>query len=157
MSDTSLPKTGLRAEVPILARVLTYVGAVPFLAGLAVAIFGSIFGIEADTIRRAVQAYAAIILSFLGGVHWGWALTMTSPRVRDTWLVISVVPSLVALAAFLFPAKTSFLIFAVLFLAQGLFDIFVFRRRAQSPWYPRLRLEVTAAVVVILALTGAVS
>ena len=49
----------------------------------------------------ALVAYGAVILAFLGGVHWGFALPEPSGRGERARLVLGVVPSLVGWVALL--------------------------------------------------------
>lgn len=144
----------LPGGVPRIARILTYAGLVPFLAGFVVALFGPPGGLSADLAMLAFKGYAAVILAFLGGVHWGMGLTLDSPDAQTRTLVISVLPPLIGAIALLAGPAAAFTIFAVAFLVQGLLDIVYFRRFRKGGWYARLRLEATAIVVVILALSA---
>ncbi len=84
----------------LVGRRLGLAGLVPFVVTLAAAWLapppGQVVAIQ------AFLFYAAIILSFLGGVHWGLALAGASgsePAGRR--LVVGVLPSLVAWPALL--------------------------------------------------------
>jgi hypothetical protein len=82
------------AQLPSLARTLGYAGLLPPLIGLVTIVVADRYGGIAVWL---VWAYAALILSFLGGVWWGLALASDPPR----WLYpMAVLPSLVALASF---------------------------------------------------------
>ena len=83
---------------------LGYGGLLPFVAG-ALAVVTH----QGEWALRALLAYGACILSFLGAVHWGWVLAPGSaagrlPVVRT--LALGVVPSLVGWVALLLPAGT---------------------------------------------------
>ena len=87
------------------ARPLGYFGLVPFAAGALVMWLG---GPElAGFAERAVLAYGAVILSFMGAVHWGLAMHSAHPR-RNRQLALSVVPALVAWVALLLPPVAAF-------------------------------------------------
>jgi len=66
-----------------LYKKFGYAGAVPFLvlAGLAF-YFSPVQGAVLDFIAQAQVAYAAIILSFLGGIHWPFAIQPRGGRSR---------------------------------------------------------------------------
>lgn len=88
--------TGLsRPAVPPVARRLGLAGLLPQLAVVAVLIEGDI-GARFSALALG-YAYAALILSFLGGLWWGLAARAARP---PDWLwAAAVVPSLVALAS----------------------------------------------------------
>jgi hypothetical protein len=91
------------ASVPSAVAWLGGLGIVPF-AGLSLATpFAS------DVLRTqlsfALLAYGAIILSFLGGIHWGLAIGAVPQSDNMLWprIALSILPSLVAWAALLAP------------------------------------------------------
>jgi hypothetical protein len=81
--------------LPQLARKLGYAGLLPQLAMVAVLLQGRL---EERFIALSIAyAYAALILSFLGGLWWG--LAARAER-APTWLwYAAVAPSLIALAS----------------------------------------------------------
>jgi hypothetical protein len=89
---------------------------------------------------RGQILYGASILAFLGGLHWGFALSgRLSERAARIALVWSVVPSLIAWSAAWMPEQA-----ALLGLAGGLVLAWVFDQRAWphygiGPWFLRLR------------------
>ena len=85
-----------------IARWLGYLGLIPFVAGGALALFGD--GAASALGLRAVIAYGAVIVSFVGAIHWGLALAGGAPAGR--LYVVSVLPSLVAWPALLVDART---------------------------------------------------
>ena len=61
------------SEVPSAALSLGLWGAVPFLVLSVLSIFvDDLWGVNVES---ALIAYGAVILSFLGGVHWGMAIS----------------------------------------------------------------------------------
>ena len=88
--------------VPSLPRWLGWAGLLPQIACVAVLYLGP------EEWRYSALAlafaYAALILSFLGGMWWGIAATAPAAERRNAlgWLwIAAVLPSLVALACFL--------------------------------------------------------
>lgn len=79
---------------PPLARLLGYAGLLPQIAAVGALALGAQ---GRFTIGVLGFAYAALILSFLGGAWWGLAARAPDPP-RWTWIA-AVSPSLVALAA----------------------------------------------------------
>ncbi len=98
-----------------------------------------------------VTAYGAIILSFLGGIQWGFA-TRNVPVGNEhiallRRLSMSVLPSLMAWAALLVPRETGLLVLAGAFLLVFASDIRAARMNAAPGWYPSLRMPLTFLVV----------
>jgi len=140
-------------NVPPSAAWLGGLGALPFigLAGAAPFLDSAprMFAVH------ALAAYGAVILSFLGGVHWGLAIVSGSngdhPEFR-TRLILSVAPSLAAWAALLFPEKTGLLTLAAAIAAMLWVDIRATRAGHAPQWYPKLRIPLTCVVVAALLL-----
>jgi hypothetical protein len=90
MNDTDSPQSS--PTVP-LALWLGYAGLIPFVAGAALA--WQLPHESRPFAAVALSAYAAVIVSFLGGIHWGIGFRDGRP-----WLFVwGVVPSLVAAVA----------------------------------------------------------
>jgi len=103
---------------------------------------------------HGLLTYGAVILSFLGGIHWGAAMTrsisQTDHRIDAGRLGISVVPSLVGWASLLLDARYGLALLAVGFAANLLLDIRSTRQGLVPPWYRGLRQPLTMVVVVAL-------
>lgn len=139
------------SRVPPAVLALGLGGLIPFVVCAGAVVLRISLPVIGDP-ARALLLYGAIILSFLGGVRWGLALRMAESGLRTRQFVISVVPSIAAWFALLLAAGAGFGLMA------GLFIILWSEDRAlpaigAPPWYPRLRLLLTA--VVVAALTGA--
>jgi hypothetical protein len=94
--------------MPRAAAILGYCGLVPF-AGLAAAVVVAPEPMDARA-AFALLAYAATILSFLGGVQWELATaasTLTSSQ-RTLHLALSVAPQLLGWSALLAPLPYGF-------------------------------------------------
>lgn len=130
---------------PRPARVLGYLGLIPFVAG-ALLMWVPPLAILAE---RAVLSYGAVILSFMGAVHWGLAMHSTHPA-RDRQLALSVLPALVAWVALLLPPLAAFPVLIVSFTALNAVDRQAVAMGAAPRWYPTLRFPLTVIVVVCL-------
>jgi hypothetical protein len=89
-------------SIPTLPRLLGLAGLLPQIACVAVLYAGP--AEWRDPAQAIAFAYAALILSFLGGMWWGIAAAAPAAERRHTlgWVWIAAVsPSLVALACFL--------------------------------------------------------
>jgi len=134
-------------------------GALPFIA-LAIAAW-STGGAVANGTVSAVIAYGAVILSFIGGVHWGFA---SGPMAADgssaamtPLLVASVLPSLVAWVALMLPAPWSTAVLGIAFVAVLPLDRWAMAQSLAPNWWMRLRLPLTVAVAALLFITCAAS
>jgi len=121
-----------------LALGLGLGGLLPFV-GLAVLAWGG-STVGPTWALRGLILYGASILAFLGGLHWGFALSgRLSDRAARIALIWSVVPSLIAWSAAWMPEQA-----ALLGLAGGLVLAWAFDQRAWpqygiGPWFLRLR------------------
>lgn len=141
----------LRKDVPQAAFVLGFLGAVPFV-GLA--LLGVLGGPLGDWARVALLAYGAVILSFMGGVHWGWAMAADEPSYAR--LGTSVLPSLLGWAGLLVGGTPGFIILAVSFAALLWLDLQAIAEGRAAPWYRSLRWPLTVIVVASLIIASVV-
>ena len=99
-----------------------------------------------------LSAYGAVVLSFVGGIHWGVAMVHQRMRESDrtVFMAWSVVPVLAGWASLLLPAKTGLLLMASSFVVHYAADRQLAQRFALPAWYLRLRGGLTAVVVLCL-------
>ncbi|MGS4884328.1 DUF3429 domain-containing protein [Roseibium sp. MB-4] len=138
-------------DVPLTVFLLTAAGFLPFGA----LSFGAVFlPAEAQAwILPAQHAYAAVILSFLGGIYWGWEFAMTfvqSRPVSPVRLVIGVLPSIFGWLALFLSGIWTALALTACFLTWLGYDLWRTQSHSAPRWYPKLRIPVTVAVVVSL-------
>ena len=137
-------------EVPVPARWLGFSGLIPFVAA---AVAGLVGGPPLhDLSLRALLAYGAVILSFLGGVRWGLTIATPTPDSLFKELTISVLPSLLGWASLLLPLVCGLWALAIGITAMLVVDI----QLPQAPlWYRLLRipLSVGAISALIVSLT----
>jgi hypothetical protein len=144
-------------QLPATVAALGYGGLVPFIVFCAAASQGDM---HADLWRAALFSYAAVILSFVGALHWGFAMTAPGldARQRAHLYRWSVVPALLAWPALLVYAKPAMLLLVVGFAAQYRQD----RRLATHAgregflpaWYLPLRLRLSVVACVCIAVGG---
>jgi hypothetical protein len=134
------------------ASLLTYAGAIPFVAIAVLAASGLDHAIPFDA-RQAALVYGALIVSFLSGIHWHIALTpVESPR------HLLVLTNAFALAAwgivFVEPASAAWLLFATLFALLLLVDRLLFGVGLLPSWFYRLRIRISVIVIASLLVAG---
>jgi len=135
--------------VPSPAKELGLAGLIPFVV-LATALWYVDPGWQA-LVHEALLAYGAVILSFMGAVHWGLAMPEMDARERSWQLGLSVVPSLLGWVALLLPPQVGgysvlLIAFALLCVADGR----AAKRGLAPEWYPALRVPLTTVVVACL-------
>ena len=126
-------------------------GLLPFVGGAALVWF-----VHPDVhpyVALGLSAYAALILSFLGGLHWGIAMRMASPPASlFAW---GVVPSLLAWAALMMPPSAGLVLHGVLLLVCYAGDRRVYPRHGLAGWLTlRFRLSAVAALSCFLGAAG---
>ena len=129
------------------ARALGYGGLIPFAAALAVLAFGDT---DAAFATRALVAYGAVILSFVGAVHWGIGL-MHGASAPRALLLVSVVPALLGWLSLLVVAQVGLVLQIVAFTVLYGYERLTLWDFAFPAWYRVLRRHLTAAVVAMLA------
>jgi hypothetical protein len=97
----------------------------------------------------ALLAYAAVIVSFLGGIHWGLAMPQGRPRLG--LLVWGVLPSLLAWAGLLLNSAWGLLLMAASLLLCYVVDCQVYRALQLGGWLGLRALLTGVAVVACLA------
>lgn len=140
---------------PTPVGLLGYGGLLPFI-GLALVIpFSDEHG---EFLGRALVAYGAVILSFVGALHWGFAMTLQelSPEQRRARFIWSVLPALIAWPSTLLPVPLGCVLLIVGFAAHYWQDRHMVRALRLPDWYLPLRIQLTSVASVCL-LIGAIA
>ncbi|OSZ64702.1 DUF3429 domain-containing protein [Hydrogenophaga sp. IBVHS2] len=134
-----------------LIDLLGYGGLLPFV-GLALLLW-LVTPDLAPWVAMALSAYAALIASFLGGIHWGVAwlrMERGQPGAR-THLAWGVTPSLLAWPGVLMPAYAGLVWLAVVLVLCYLVDRRLYPAAGLSPWLAlRFRLSAVAALSCLI-------
>ena len=129
------------------ARWLGYAGLLPFVAGAA----ASFLAPTAALAPAVLATYAAVILSFLGGIHWGLGMLRGRP-LAFAW---GVVPSLIAWPALWLPTPAGLLVLAAALVLCLAVDRQTYPGHGLAAWLPlRLQLTLVAAASCALAATA---
>ncbi len=138
------------APMPRTVAWLGYGGLIPFLA-LAPA---SLLDLRHATLwSSALYAYGATILSFIGALHWGMAmslpeLTGDQRAVRYAW---SIVPALIAWPAMLLSPPLAAPLLLAGFIGHYLQDRRLARQTRLPGWYLPLRVRLSSVACLCLA------
>lgn len=138
--------------LPRAVAWLGYGGLLPFLALAPASLLDQHHGAAWSD---ALYAYGAIILSFIGALHWGLAMSLPelTERQRSTRFVWSVVPALIAWPAVLLSPPLAAPLLVVGFVVHYLQDSRLARQASLPDWYLPLRLRLTTVAVFSL-ITG---
>ncbi len=131
-------------KIQTTAKILGYAGLIPFV-GLAILNYLQIY--PNLNIAAALLFYGAIILSFIGALHWGFGMSLgaLSHNEQNWRLIWSVIPALIAWFALLCPIALCVYLLITGFLLQLWQDYRLTRiSEANIPdWYFSLRWQLT--------------
>lgn len=131
-----------------LGNLLGWLGIIPFTIGALCSyepIFGDFFS------PQILVFYSAVVVSFLGAVHWGMAMQGGRHPTSNIQLVYSVVPSLLAWLIITFlGAVTALNALGGVFLGAFLADWWFAKRGLLPVWYINLRVKLTIVVCICL-------
>jgi hypothetical protein len=127
------------------ARWLGYAGLLPFAASAAAIWWGG--GEVRALALDALLAYAAVILGFVGALHWSRGMD-SAAGAQPGQLLFSVLPALLAWIALLIPAAHGLGLLMCGFVLVYRYDLSYWRA---WPWFLRLRGRLTAGAIAALA------
>ena len=136
----------------LVAVRLGYLALLPFALGTALVWFA-----PAEWSARAagaVSAYAAVVVSFIGGIYWGLGFQKNDPH--WTLFVWGVVPSLVAAAALMLPVAAALVVHGATLIVCYLVDRKFYPANEIGRYLPlRLQLTLGAVTACFAAALGA--
>jgi hypothetical protein len=153
MTKLSNPVDSFKATmpqiIPPIVAWLGYGGLLPFVA-LAAAVWFD--GNHSSLWRDALVGYGAVILSFVGALHWGFAMSQSdmTAHQRTRSFVWSVVPSLLAWIALLMTPNYAVMLLVVGFLIHFWQDRRLVQLVNLPAWYLPLRLKLTLVACLSL-------
>jgi len=136
--------------IPRSALYLALGGLVPFLVCAGVTLSGNqvvLRGAEDEIMLR----YGIIILAFMSGVLWGFA-TNASGKMASVAYGLSVLPALWAFFTAVGPTPQALGALIPGFYGLLALDYYFWRAGLAPPWWLRLRLPLTAVVMVTLGI-----
>ena len=129
------------------AKALGYAGLIPFV------VFSIGCWIPLPYVTNApyiLITYGAVILSFMGAVHWGVAMANKDQQ-QGKFFISSVLPALIAWPALLLAQPLALVILLAGFIGLYTYDRSVEKAQALPGWYIPMRTRLTAVVVLCLA------
>ena len=145
------PASAISAPPDPVALRLGYAGLLPFVLGAALT-----WIVRPDAhpyVTQGLSAYAAVIVSFLGGIHWGFGFrAQPLDPARFAW---GVVPSLVAWVAVLMPAYAGLVVHGAMLIVCYVVDRRVYPLQGAGAWLTlRFRLTAVASLSCFLGAAG---
>ena len=135
---------------PQLAKLIGFGGLIPFVGCAALMYAGNTGASIIALFASAV--YGAVILSFVGAVHWG--LTMRGDR-SPYWYIWSVMPAILGwLAIVLLDIKISLLALAIAFTLAWSVDRQASLQGLIPAWYMQMRHILTIGAATSLLATA---
>ena len=131
--------------------LLGYGGLVPFvLLTIATALDRE----NAKFWSDALFSYGSVILTFVGALHWGFALAIAGipDKQRDAVLIWSVVPALIAWVALLFDGVATGYVLILGFAIHYWQDTRLHNGGFLPPWYLPLRFQITIVACICMSL-----
>ena len=142
--------TSAATSIPAPALLLGAGGLLPFAGGAAAQILT-----HDPRWLPLLASYGAVILSFVGALHWGYAVrdvpTGASAWLRYGW---SVVPALAGWICLMLPATIAVMALAGALVACLVMDEFFSRGIAMPAWLLPLRRALTAGGAGCLLIAG---
>ena len=151
MSNPTAPA----ANPDTTALRLAYAGLLPFVLGALL-----VWAVRAEVqayVALALSAYAAVVLSFLGGIHWGLAMRQPQPATTGLArsLVWGVVPALVAWPAAVMPPDAGLVILGAMLIVSYAVDRRLYPAHGVAAWLTlRFRLSAVAAMSCFIGAAG---
>ena len=138
-------------RLPLAALGLGILGLLPFFGlALQVAAGWPLNPRMTGPALYGLLIYGGVIVSFLGGVHWGLALTDATAATAWRRYAAAVLPSLGASAAVFAGGRSGLIGLAALLAILLLYEHWSCRRNETPPDYLRLRNLLTAGAVTSL-------
>lgn len=138
-------------RLPWLATLLGLAGLLPFIGcGFASVAQNAPWGLP------ALVGYGAVMLGFLGAVHWGLALApqpagaAPPPEIERARLLLGAIPALIGWVALLIPQWAGLIVLIAGFVAVLVAEVAGHRRLLVPPGYMWLRWILSIAVIAIL-------
>ena len=136
--------------------LLGYLGLIPFIVSSVLVWIPEYHHIA----TQSLTTYAAVIVTFIGGVHWGIAMQTLNAIDNDhhsvsTQFIFSIIPSLVAWIAVVMNQSYSLLIIAICFVLFWYIEKVFFNKTLKN-WYRSLRTNLTfvATICIVIGWLG---
>lgn len=140
------------AKTPKIALLLGWGGVIPFVAAAAAKVFGDAI-IDLYALAWG-SAYAGVIITFIGAVHWGIAVMHPEDKKRMIPMIWSILPALAVWPVMTLPpiARLPFFIVGLIIVWGA--DMMSYKRGHLPKWYMQLRHGLTVVATGSLLTIG---
>ncbi len=133
--------------------LISLIGLVPIVIFTIAITFSGMQSGVVPVLIDAFKTYAAILLSFLGGIRWGVALNKDSQKNIERSILAATIAPLIGWVAIFVAEPLCFAILIVGYAGQGAWDNISAHRGLMPLWFARIRMIMTTLVVISLAVT----
>ena len=137
-------------QLKTLAYLLGFSGLVPFISLTIVPWVALPYP---EDPHKLLIAYGAIILSFMGAIHWGIAMSVKTD-LSSSQLGLSVMPALLGWLAFMLPLVHGYSLLILSFIYLCIYDKYINKHGLLPDWYLPMRIILTSVVVLCLAVAA---
>ena len=144
-------------NMPKAAKWLGYLGSVPFVISSLGVFFLASDPFLSGLFRATLIGYGADILSFLGGIRWGTALSRSDSSGQNWEMALSILPPFFGWICVLVPnPAAALLLLSCCYVWQIFIDMRATRRAELPIWFGHMRIRLTILAITCL-LFGAIS
>ena len=132
-----------------LIKILTYCGSIPFIF-LTYLIFSKTTHFLAFNVTLMLVSYGAIILSFISGMHFSYAILQDKMHIR--LLFLSNIVALVSWLCLLINFKLALVVIIMGYIFNLIIDFVSYKNLVLEKWFFNLRLRISLIVIFCLVL-----
>jgi hypothetical protein len=140
-------------------KLLTYLGAIPFILALAIACYGyfdlsELTGKEIRFTRfksyMMAHTYGAVIVAFLAGIQWG--VSLNQPTDKQYFIISNVLALMAWISLFSFASFSGVATILAAFLLALIIDKHAHQNGLIPTWFWLLRIRISIIVISSLLL-----
>ncbi|MFT7099309.1 MAG: hypothetical protein ACJAS6_001187 [Rickettsiales bacterium] len=130
-----------------LTKILTYCGSLPFIFLTYLKILGinDFFAIE---VSKMIISYGAVILSFIAGIHFSYAILQEKFAIK--FLIFSNIVALLCWLSLLINFKSAVALMLICCFSNIVIDFVAYKKHVIEKWFFDLRLRISLIVMICL-------
>ena len=132
-----------------LTKILTYCGSIPFLFLTYLGFSKATHFFTIDT-SLILISYGAIILSFISGMHFSYAILQD--KISNRLLILTNIVALISWLCLLVNFKLALVVIIIGYISNLIIDYISYKNLVIEKWFFNLRLRVSLIVISCLIL-----
>ena len=132
-----------------LTKILTYCGSIPFLF-LTYLGFSKATNFFTIDVSLMLISYGAIILSFISGMHFSYAILQD--KISNRLLILSNIVALISWLCLLINFKLALAFIIIGYISNLIIDFVSYKNLVVEKWFFNLRLRISLIVISCLIL-----